>query len=221
MKKTLFLAVFAVFAFIANAQVQAIDGLVELQKGQNKHSSVIELNYPPDIVKEAIKESMSKQGIKEQKVKGMQVFRGVKLEGDDELTDLYFKVDQKSRKEKETSVVHLVVGRSNENIALRSEHDRHKSEHGKAFLTGIVPTIAAHHLEVSINDQSNVLKKSEKKLKGLQDDQVDLEKRIQNLQDKLVQNKKDQETQTADVARQREVLQAMQSRRTPTTSTTR
>ncbi len=58
--------------------------------------------------------------------------------------------------------------------------------------------------------------KAEKKLKNLEDNQKDLERRIENLQDKLTQNKKEQESQTAEVAKQHEVLDAMQSRRTAT-----
>src|SRR5687768_8504264 len=100
MRKTLFLLMFAATIMTAKAQVAAIDGMVEYQKGHNKRSSKIELTYPPDVVRDAIKESMAKQGIKEQRAKGMQVFKGVMLEGDSELSDLHFKVEPKSKKEK-------------------------------------------------------------------------------------------------------------------------
>jgi hypothetical protein len=215
-KKTLLVVLFAAFMLATKAQVSAIDGMVEYQKGQNKHSSKIELAYPADVVKNAIKESMAKQGIKEQRIKGVQVFKGVRLEGDSELSDLHFKVEPKSRKEKDITVVHLIVGRSSENVALRAENDMHKSEHGKAFLNTLAPAVGAHNLEVGIKDQDAAVKKAEKKLKNLENEQKNLERRLQDLQDKLVQNQKDQEAQTAEVAKQHEVLESMQSRRTAT-----
>jgi ribosomal protein S15P/S13E len=221
MKKTLFFIILIATVFVLNAQVDAIDGMVEYQKGQNKRSSKIELAYPPEVVKDAIRESMAKQGIKEQRVKGMQVFRGVQLQGDSELSDLHFKVEPKSKKEKDISIVNLIVARSSENVALRSEQDTYKSEYGKTLLTGLVPSVASHHLDVSIKEQDESLKKAEKKLKNLQDDQKNLEERIQNLEDKLIQNKKDQESQVAEIARQRGVLESMRSRKANTTSTSK
>lgn len=214
MRKTLFLLMLAATVLTSNAQVAAIDGMVEYQKGVNKRSSKIELAYPADVVKDAIRESMAKQGIKEQRVKGLQVFKGVMLEGETELSDLHFKVEPKSKKEKDISIVHLIVARSSENVALRADNDTYKSERGKAFLNGLVPKVANHSLDVNIQEQDQAVKKAEKKLKNLENDQKNLERRIQDLQDKLVQNKKDQEAQTAEVAKQQEVLDAMQSRRT-------
>lgn len=205
---------FAATVLVANAQVTAIDGMVEYQKGSNKRSSKIELAYPPEVVKDAIKESMAKQGIKEQRVKGVQVFKGVMLDGETELSDLHFKVESKSKKEKDISVVHLIVARSSENVALRAEQDDYKSESGKVFLNGLVPKVANHNLDLNIKEQDQLVKKAEKKLRNLESDQKNLERRIQDLQDKLVQNKKDQESQTAEVAKQQEVLETMQSRRT-------
>ncbi len=219
MRKTLFLLIFAATFLTTQAQVAAIDGMVEYQKGNNKQSSKIELAYPPDVVRDAIKESMAKQGIKEQKVKGLQVYKGVMLEGDSELSDLHFKVEPKSKKEKDISIVHLIVARSSENVALRSDYDTYKIEEGKTFLNGLVPHVASYSLDVNIKEQDEVVKKAEKKLRNLESDQKDLEKRIQNLQDKLAQNKKDQESQTAEVAKQHDVLNVMQSRRTSTTTT--
>lgn len=218
MKRTLFLLILAVNLAVVQAQVAATDGTVEYQKGNNKRSSKIELAYPPDIVKDAIKESMAKQGIKEQRVKGLQVFKGVQLPGETELSDLHFKVEPKSRKEKDVSIVNLIVARSSENVALRSDYDTYKIEEGKTFLNTLVPQVASYSLDVNIKEQDEVVKKAEKKLRNLESDQKDLEKRIQNLQDKLAQNKKDQESQTVELAKQRDVFNAMQSRKIMTTT---
>ncbi len=214
MKKFLFLSVFSVFVISASvAQNVPLDGTVEYLKGQHKKTSALELPYPTEVIENAIKESMAKKGYKEEKSKGVQVFRGVKLDGDTELTDLHFKVERKNRKEKNSSIVHLIVGRSSENVALRTEHDHHKADYAKTFLTNLVPSVAAHQLELDIKEQDETIKKAEKKYKSLQSDQKSLEKRLQETQDKLEQNRKDQEAQVAELDRQKSVLSEMQSRR--------
>jgi chromosome segregation ATPase len=141
------------------------------------------------------------------------VYRGVRLPNDTEDSDLHFKVERKSKKEKDVSVVHLIVGRSSENITLRHENDSHKSDDGKSFLNNLGPTVVAHQLEMDIKDQSEKVTKAEKKLKTLTEDQKEYEKKIANLQEKLVENKKDQENQTVEIQKQRDILQSLQSRK--------
>ena len=123
-------------------------------------------------------------------------------------------MERKSKKEKNVSKVHLIVGRANENITLRDQHDSHRSENGKSFLNNLTPTIAAHQLELDIKDQSELIIKTEKKLKLLAQDQEDYEKKITSLQEKLVQNQKDQEAQTAEILKLRGSMEAMQAKKT-------
>jgi hypothetical protein len=66
---------------------------------------------------------------------------------------------------------------------------------------------------VTINEQDVVLKKSEKKLSNLQEDEKDLESKIRNLEEKLEKNKRDQEAQDAEISKQRAVRDAMVERR--------
>ena len=213
MKQILFSMILLADVLVASAQVSAIDGMMQYQKGHNKQSSVVELPYPPEIVENAIKESMAKKGIKGQRSKDIQIYRGVKLNNDDEYSDLHFKVERKSRKEKDVSIVYLIVARSNENVALRADNDVHKSEGGKAFLNDLAPSVAAHDLNVSIKAQEEVIAKAEKKLKKYESDQQEYEKRIKDLEDKLEQNKKDQEAQTLEIDKQRSIRDAMNARR--------
>jgi hypothetical protein len=216
MKKFILVLFISVAAFqTLNAQTAAIEEMLEYQKGQNKHATVIELPYPPETVENAIKQDMAKRGLKPEKAKGgLLVYRGVRLQDDTEVSDLHFKVERKSKKEKDVSKVHLIVGRSSENITLRDQNDSHKSENGKSFLNGLVPTVASHQLDIDLKDKSELIKKAEKKLKFLTEDQKEYEKKIISLQEKLIQNKKDQETQTAEILKQRGILDALQGRKT-------
>jgi hypothetical protein len=188
------------------AQIAATEGEVEYSKGK-KMAAVMELPYPPETVEQAIKDYMAKKGVKVNSSKGFNIFRSLKLkDGDPELSDLHFKVDRKSRKEKNVSVVHLMVGRPGENVALRTPDDRHKLTDAKEFLTGLAPVVEAHNLELDIAKQQELLGKEEKKLKSLQDDQKDLE-------DKLNANKTGQQKQLDEITKQKTILEAMFGRR--------
>lgn len=202
------------------AQPRAMDTRVEFQKG-DKAAAVIELPYNQDIVEDAIRDAMLRQGIKEDKTKGFQAFRGARLTPTDgEVVDLYFRVDRKSRKEDNVSLVYLIIGRPNENVALRTGDDVFKVEESKTYLQSLIPTIEAYNLEVIINQQDNVIRKAEKRLSNLQDDQRDYEKKISNFNEKLAQTRRDIESQTAELARQRAAKDAMMARRTTSSTTT-
>src|SRR5690606_380304 len=209
MRKILLAVLVILSTEFAVAQPSAVPGRVEYQKGY-KSAALLELPYAPDIVEAAIKDYMLKKGIKEQKIKGFQTFKGARMtDTDGELADLYFKVERKSRKENNMSSVYLIVGRPNENVSLRPLEDSYRVDDGRSFLEEIIPSIDAYNLEVMIKKQDDVVKKEEKKLKNLIDNQRDMEDKIRNLEEKLAQNKRDQEEQSANLTRQREAKQAM------------
>src|SRR6478672_100952 len=108
------------------AQTDPIEGTVEYQKGV-KRAAVIELPFSPDVVEGALKQYLAKGGVKEERLKGMQVFKNARLTPTDgEAADLYFKVDKKSRREDNISIVYLIMGRPNENVGLRTADDAYR-----------------------------------------------------------------------------------------------
>lgn len=200
-------------AHLVFAQPAATDTRVEYQKG-DKAAAVIELPYNPDVVTAAIKDDMLKKGIKEEKSKGFQAFKGARLTPTDgEVVDMYFKVDRKSRKDNNTSVVYLILGRPGENVALRTGNDAYKVEEAKTYLNSITPFVDSYNLEVNIAQQDDVIKKAERRLNNLQDDQRDYEKKIGSLNEKLTQTRRDIDVQTAEVAKQKSARDAMVARR--------
>ena len=192
---------------------QAMEGKVEYQKG-DKVAATIELPYSPDIVEEAIKDIMDQRGVKTDRSKGFDIFRNAKLkEGDPEISDLHFKVERKSRKEKESAVIYLLVARPNENVAVRTADDKYKLQEAKEFLNRISPSIEAYNLELVIKNQEGIVMKEQGKLQELQDDQKDLEKKIKGLQQKLEENKSEQKKQSDETVKQKSLLAGMQGRR--------
>lgn len=176
------------------AQTDPIEGTIEYQKGV-KRAAVVELPFSPDVVEGALKQYLAKNGVKEERLKGMQVFKNARLTPTDgEAADLYFKVDKKSRRDDNTSVVYLIMGRPNENVALRTADDAYRIQDAKAFLGSFQPQAQSYELEQNISRNEENIKKSEKKMNDLQDDRKRLEKKIQEQQQELDRLKAEKET---------------------------
>ena len=199
--KSIFMKLLIVTAFVslltgtsAFAQTDPIEGTIEYQKGV-KRTAVIELPFSPDIVEGALKNAIAKNGVKEERLKGMQVFKNARLTPTDgEAADLYFKVEKKSRRDDNNSIVYLIMGRPNENVALRTPDDAYRIQDAKAFLGSFQPQVQSYELEQNISRNENDIKKSEKKLNDLQDDRKRLEKKIQDQQQDLDRLKAEKET---------------------------
>jgi hypothetical protein len=213
MKKLLIVTASLFLTLAIYAQPQATEGTAEYQKTQQP-AAIIELPYAESTVEKAVTEYMSKKGIKGSDLKGFKTYRGYKLrDSQDYSSDLYFKIDRKSRKEKDLTVVSLVVGKNGEDVKTRSTPDNSSIDGAKDLLNDMVPSIEAYSLEVQIQEQDEVVKKAQKKFDGLSDDQKDYEKKIKALEDKLEQNKKDQEKQTEEVKKQKEILETLRGKR--------
>ena len=189
---TAFISLF--FCVAAVAQTDAIEGTIEYQKGV-KRAAVIELPFSPDIVEGALKDYLAKGGVKEERLKGMQVFKNARLTPTDgEAADLYFRVEKKSRRDDNNSVVYLIMGRPNENVAVRTADDAYRIQDAKAFLGSLQPQAQSYELERNISKNEDNIKKSEKKLTDLQDDRKRLEKKIQEQEQELNRLKSEKES---------------------------
>lgn len=186
---------------------------IEYQKS-DKIAAIIELPYTASVVEDAISDYMEKKGGKSDRYKSFDIYRNTRLDDKDpEIVDVHYKVDRKVVKDHETAVVYLLLARPGENVGARATDDRFKVTESKELLNTMAPFIDAYNLDVQIKLQEEVVKKSEKKLLNLKDDQYDLEKKLKNLQDKIAQNKNDQLLQTEDLNRQRDALNAIQNRK--------
>lgn len=186
---------------------------VEYQKS-DKIVATIDLPYASDVVEDAIKEYMGKKGGKSDHIKSFDVYRNARLsETDPEIVDVHYKVERKLVRDRETSVVYMLIGRPGENVGARTSDDRFKVNDAKELLNTMAPYIDAYNLDVQIKKQEEVVRKSEKRLLNLKDDQYDLEKRLKTLQDKISQNKNDQALQNEDLTRQKDTLNAIQNKK--------
>ena len=176
------------------SQTEPIEGSIEYQKGE-KRAAIVEVPFPPELVENALKDYLAKGGVKEERLKGMQVFKNARLTPTDgEVADLYFKVEKKSSKDENNSVVYLIMGRPNENVALRTPDDAYRIQDAKSFLSTLHPQTQSYELErnISINDEN--FKKSERKLNDLRADRKKLDKKINELEQEVNRLNSEKET---------------------------
>jgi hypothetical protein len=212
MKQILPILVF-LFSITTSVAQDISEGKVDYQK-KEQAALIMELPYPPNVVEGAIKDYLNKRGSKANSVKGYQLFKGTKLDSinpDDH--DLYFKVERKSRKEKDASVVYMFVTKPNENPTTRDVSQTGDLSGARSFLRGMLPSVEAYNLETEIGGQEGEVKKAEKKYERLVDDGSDLQKRLKKLQDDIEDNKKEQEKQKQEIEKQKGILDNMRAKR--------
>jgi hypothetical protein len=209
MKKILIVCLSLIPAIISSAQ--SYEGSVEFQKKDQK-AMIIEFPYAPSVVEDAIIEKMEKLGYKKKESKGFLVYKSAIIKDiSAEPADYMIKVERKSRKDKDESVVYLIMNRAEENIMARS--DAFVNSNMKTFMNGMSPEMEAFNLEREIQGQDVLVTKAEKKLKNLKDDQESLETKIRKLQENLKDNTNDQQNQQKEIENQKQILEAMKGKR--------
>jgi len=211
MKKILLAAICIASINILVAQ-EPSEGKVEYQK-KELPAAIIELPYPPNVVENAIKDYLYKRGVKGITSKGFQIFKATKLpEMNMESYDIYFKVERKSRSDKDASIVYLFATKENESPENISNLNYDLTS-AKSLLKSIIPSVQSDNLEAEIAGQENAIKKAEKKYDNLIDDGRSLEKKIKKLEDNLQENRKDVEKQRQDIENQKRILETLKERR--------
>jgi hypothetical protein len=204
MKKILLLVFIVSISMLSNAQ--AYEGVVEYQK-KSQPAAVIELPYPPNVVNAAMSDYLSKKGkSKGSDIKGFVTYRNTQpLQNDSSNADLYFKTERKSRKEKEVTVVSLLLITPDAQTNTGKLHYLGVDE-AKNYLNGLASAIEAYDLELSIKAQNDDLIKAEAKYKDLVNESEDLEKKRIAIDKKIADNKSDQQQQLKEIENQKQKL---------------
>lgn len=185
---------------------QSVEGTVEYQKKQVP-AAVIELPYPPSVVDAAMDDFLSKKGkSRSNDIKGFTTYRNTQpLLNDSTNADLYFKTERKSRKEKEVTVVSLLL-MSNETRNDTSNLHYMNMEEAKSYLNDLASAIGSYNLEQNIKDQNDAVIKAENKYKSLVKEGEDLENKRKAIDKKIADNKNDQQAQLKEIENQKREL---------------
>lgn len=181
----------------------------------NQTGLMLELPYNQDISEGFIVTNLKKTGYepetkgslfwKNNKINGFYTFKGVRLEGADQPLDLYFKVDRKSRRQSDQSVIYLLVSKGNESfISSGADDDIYNA--AKRFLNGFLEQSASYKLDLDIKNQEQLVKDAEKKLDKLRDEEENLNKKIEDLQKDLKKNRENQESQQKTIETEQKKL---------------
>ncbi len=201
----------ATFCFLHSVSAQAYESSIQFDK--KKQSSIaIEYSYPQEAVENAVIRKMERLGYKVKEEKGfLNKDRGFLVFKNAYITDIskdrmdyIIKVDRKSRKASDESELNMIMMKNAENAMGRlSAFDIGKA---KSFLNDLVPDIEAENLELQIKDQEETVAKAEKKLKGLQDEKLALDK-------KFTENLNSQDETIKDIDAQRQSLERLKEKR--------
>ncbi len=186
---------------------QTYEGKIDYNK--NSQAAIItEYNYPEATVEKTLTDKLERMGYKVKSSKGFLIISNAVINSiSSKPMEYAFKIERKSKKEKDITIVSLVMNENNINTTADN------SSKGKNFLTELSPAIDALNTDNMVNDQFEIVIKSQKKLKNLQDDQMNMEKKIRNLEDDLKKNAKEQEDQQKEITKQQEVLDAYKAKK--------
>ena len=209
MKKLAFLT-FALFSHVHSFS-QAIVTITDYQKAQEP-AIQYELPYSQETVTKALEDTLEKQGYKGKDTKGYTLYRDVHSTaiGPDNY-NLYFKVDRKSKNEKETSIVTLMI--SKDDIFISEATDMDIVNNAKVYMQNLKPVVQAYDLEQQITAQMDAVRKSNKKLTELTSDSVDIAKKEAKIKIQIQDNITSITNQKADIERQKLILETLKSKR--------
>lgn len=141
------------------------------------------------------------------------VYKGVKISSlSNEPLDIYISVERKSKKEKEVSVITMLLARGEDNFVTQGV-DPKIIENGKSFLNGFTNHIESYNLEQQIAEMEEVRIANEKKTNSLASDAEDLQKKKKKLEKEIEDNIKEQADHKEATEKHLQNLEALKSKR--------
>ena len=184
---------------------------------------MILLPYSEEIAEGAIVQKLKEIGYnpeskgslfwKTNTIDGYYTFKGVALRDlSGQVVDLYFKVERKSKKDKEQSYVYMMVSKSEEQF-ISSETDSLIYVSSTNFLNRFAEYGASYKLDVDIRNQDGIMQAAQKKHTRLRDDEADYVKKITDFESKLKNNREQQETQLKVIEAEKKKLEDLKSKK--------
>ncbi len=214
MKKQYMLIIMLVTGIIA-ARAQSSSTTIQFNN-KMQPALVLELPNTTDDAEGTILQKLKETGYnhetqghlfwKKNKIDGFYVFNNITLPYlSNQKLDVYFKVVQKNKEEKNNSTLYLLVSSGNENF-VSPEGDTTLWNSSKMFLNSFVEKTTAFSLEQDIKAQENTVKNSQNKLATLQKNEKDVAEKIRN-------NQEDQKNQQLDIENQNKILEDLKLKR--------
>lgn len=183
---------------------------VEYQK-VTREAIANEIPFSEEVIMNAIKDTLQKLGYKGKESKGFTLFRNVRMPAlENEPYDLYFAIDRKSKRQKEVSLVTMMLSKGDDNfITEKSNPDVvHKARN---FLNGFHHSVRRYDHLQKLMEQEEVVKKIEKTITDLAEEADDMQKKKKKLEKDIEDNSKEQSDQQKELEKQRQVLATLKA----------
>jgi hypothetical protein len=175
---------------------------------------IIDLPFNNTTTEDAIKERFKKLGGNLKERKGFLEYRNVIIpEISPNPVDALIKVDRPSKKEKDASVIYMIVNPVGLSTVVNETAAANFASGSTYFMSTLKTNTEDYSLELEIKAQEEEQKKADKKYNNLVDDGADLQKKLKKLQDDIAENTKQQNEQRAEVQKQKEKLAQVVARR--------
>jgi len=197
---------------VTKAQALAYTGQSEFNKSM-QNAAIIEYPFTDGTTLDAINAKFKGLGYSGKDDGDYRLFKGVKLSDiGDSTYDLYFKVERKSKKEKDKAEVYFIISRGYEKFyAEAGSPDLFNN--AKNYLNKLFNDVAARDLENQIAAQEDVVKKANKKMDNLTDDGKELEKKKDKLEQEIADNKDKATEQQKELDAQKQILDMLKAKR--------
>ena len=193
---------------LQNSYGQVYESKIDYNK-TSQAAVVAEYKYSEEIVQKTLRDKLERMGYKIRNTRGFLVITNAVISSiSSNPMDYAFKVERKSKREKDIALLSVIVNENEVNATADN------SEKLKSFLSELIPSIEATNVDFMVNEQYAAVVKSQKKLKNLQGDQNSLERKVRNLQDDLKRNAKDQDEMQKEITKQQELLDGLKAKRT-------
>jgi len=209
--KKISLLFLSVLLVAISATAQAYEDNIQYNK-KKQQGIAIDYAYPAEAVQNAFVQRLEKIGYKAKEEKGLLnrdkgflVYKNIYVTDiSRDRLDYIVKVEKKSRKNSDESVLYMIMLKDDKNALLTM--DAYDVGSAKNFLNNMLPEIEAANLELQIKAQEEIVAKAEKKLASLQQDKLDLEA-------KMAENVKSQDDTIKDIEAQKQALETLRGKR--------
>ncbi|HMX81557.1 MAG TPA: hypothetical protein PLG91_14645, partial [Ferruginibacter sp.] len=116
--------------------------------------------------------------------------------------------DKKSRKEKSSSHVTMMISTGFEEFVTEKSHPE-LVHNAKAYMDNLRHTVALYDHNVQIAEQEEAVRKVEKKMEDLAEEAQDLQKKMKKLEKEIDDNNKQQADQQKELEKQRQILSTL------------
>jgi len=209
MKKVFTIIALLGFAVLVKAQVN--EGTAVLNK-MERPAIIGEFNFPSAVTESVLLEDMKYRGFgKGDESKGFHKYAGILFPYiSTEKIDFYFKVNDKSNKEKNVSIVSVIVSKGYDNF-VSGATDPAIMDSTKAYLSGLMFKFEQKKLEFDIEEQRDVVAKAEKKYQNLVGDGESLITRLKSIEESIAKNQQEQDAQKALLEKEKQLLDTLKS----------